>query len=265
MSRASSSSSNSPSPFLRPRTRRRTRSSPGSSPEWRARTARGNTVRGLVPPASICRRSPTPWRAAATRPRWPKCGGAGTPPRPGCTATSPATWSLPTRARASWVSPIPARCGAPSTTCRPTISPARSIASGARSSRSMIRSTATCGRASRGRTAARWCRKASRSPPTCSATCGLRTGPTSTRSSHPTGADPGFDLTDRLRASRYDAIKMVRTGESFFTSLGFAPLPDTFWQRSMIHQAARPRGGVSRECLGHRLASTTFGSRCASR
>lgn len=46
------------------------------------------------------------------------------------------------------------------------------------------------------------------------------------------------DLTARLKANRYDAVKMVRTGEGFFSSMGFAPLPETFWQRSMI---TRPR------------------------
>ena len=29
---------------------------------------------------------------------------------------------------------------------------------------------------------------------------------------------------------------MVRYGESFFTSLGFAPLPETFWERSLFTQ-----------------------------
>ena len=48
-----------------------------------------------------------------------------------------------------------------------------------------------------------------------------------------------IDVTARLRANRYDAVKMVRTGEGFFSSLGFAPLPETFWQRSMI---TRPQG-----------------------
>ncbi|KAF0182013.1 MAG: peptidyl-dipeptidase A [Alphaproteobacteria bacterium] len=50
---------------------------------------------------------------------------------------------------------------------------------------------------------------------------------------------PSIDVTARLRANRYDAVKMVRTGEGFFSSLGFAPLPETFWQRSMI---TRPQG-----------------------
>jgi peptidyl-dipeptidase A len=50
----------------------------------------------------------------------------------------------------------------------------------------------------------------------------------------PKGADPGFDLTQRLRAKKTDAVAMVRYGESFFTSLGFAPLPKTFWERSLF-------------------------------
>ena len=64
----------------------------------------------------------------------------------------------------------------------------------------------------------------------------------------PKGGDPGFDLTDRLRANGYDALKMVRTGERFFTALGFAPLPETFWQRSMF---TKPR---DREVVCHASA-----------
>ncbi|MDX2234683.1 MAG: M2 family metallopeptidase [Hyphomonadaceae bacterium] len=55
----------------------------------------------------------------------------------------------------------------------------------------------------------------------------------------PAGDRQAFDLTQRLRANRYDATKMVKTGEAFFSSLGFAPLPQTFWERSMI---TRPQG-----------------------
>jgi peptidyl-dipeptidase A len=51
----------------------------------------------------------------------------------------------------------------------------------------------------------------------------------------PKGAgDIGYDLTDLLVAKKYDPVKMVRTGEGFYTSLGLAPLPESFWQRSMI-------------------------------
>lgn len=50
----------------------------------------------------------------------------------------------------------------------------------------------------------------------------------------PADADPGYDLTELLKAHNYDALKMVKTGEAFFSSLGFAPLPQTFWERSQI-------------------------------
>lgn len=55
----------------------------------------------------------------------------------------------------------------------------------------------------------------------------------------PAGAgDIGYDLTDLLVKEGYDATKIVKTGEDFFTSLGFAPLPETFWTRSMITKPA---------------------------
>jgi peptidyl-dipeptidase A len=51
----------------------------------------------------------------------------------------------------------------------------------------------------------------------------------------PKGAgDVGYDLTDLLVRNKYTPEKIVRTGEGFFTSLGFAPLPQSFYQRSMI-------------------------------
>ncbi|MFC6197298.1 M2 family metallopeptidase [Ponticaulis profundi] len=45
---------------------------------------------------------------------------------------------------------------------------------------------------------------------------------------------PSYDLTEQLVEKDYDPIKMVETGEAFFSSLGFEPLPETFWERSMI-------------------------------
>jgi peptidyl-dipeptidase A len=44
----------------------------------------------------------------------------------------------------------------------------------------------------------------------------------------------GFDLTDLLKAKNLDAKGMVRDGEGFYKSLGFAPLPDAFWERSLF-------------------------------
>jgi len=50
----------------------------------------------------------------------------------------------------------------------------------------------------------------------------------------PGSADPGYNLTSILKAKGTDAHQMVKYGEGFFTSLGFAPLPETFWQRSLF-------------------------------
>ena len=65
----------------------------------------------------------------------------------------------------------------------------------------------------------------------------------------PKGAgEIGYDLTDLLVKAKYDPEKMVRAGERFYTSLGLAPLPDTFWKRSQI---TRPR---DREVICHASA-----------
>ena len=61
-------------------------------------------------------------------------------------------------------------------------------------------------------------------------------------------ADPGYDLTALLRARQLDAKEMVRYGERFFTSVGFEPLPATFWERSLF---TKPR---DREVVCHASA-----------
>jgi peptidyl-dipeptidase A len=50
----------------------------------------------------------------------------------------------------------------------------------------------------------------------------------------PPNADPGYDLTAILKSRNTDALGMVHYGENFFKSLGFAPLPQTFWERSLF-------------------------------
>jgi peptidyl-dipeptidase A len=57
-----------------------------------------------------------------------------------------------------------------------------------------------------------------------------------------------LDVSARLRSERWDAVKMVRQGERFFTGLGFDPLPATFWERSLF---TRPR---DREVVCHASA-----------
>jgi peptidyl-dipeptidase A len=43
-----------------------------------------------------------------------------------------------------------------------------------------------------------------------------------------------YDLTKTLLGRKTDARGMVKYGENFFVSLGFAPLPPTFWDRSLF-------------------------------
>jgi peptidyl-dipeptidase A len=61
-------------------------------------------------------------------------------------------------------------------------------------------------------------------------------------------AGPGYDLTDILKQKNIDEIGMVHYGENFFKSLGFAPLPETFWERSLF---VKPR---DREVVCHASA-----------
>jgi peptidyl-dipeptidase A len=50
----------------------------------------------------------------------------------------------------------------------------------------------------------------------------------------PQNADPGYDLTAILKARGTQPVDMVKYAERFFTSLGFAPLPKTLWERSLF-------------------------------
>lgn len=50
----------------------------------------------------------------------------------------------------------------------------------------------------------------------------------------PEGAAPAYDLTKLLEAKGMTELDMVRTAEGFFTSLGYAPLPATFYERSLF-------------------------------
>jgi peptidyl-dipeptidase A len=64
----------------------------------------------------------------------------------------------------------------------------------------------------------------------------------------PANADAGFSLTDILKRRKMSAIDMVKAGERFYTSVGFDPLPPTFWERSLF---VRPR---DREVVCHASA-----------
>ena len=53
-----------------------------------------------------------------------------------------------------------------------------------------------------------------------------------------TAAGASYDLNEILKQRKTTAMDMVKYGEGFFSSLGFAPLPKTFWERSLF---TRPR------------------------
>jgi len=50
----------------------------------------------------------------------------------------------------------------------------------------------------------------------------------------PANLESGPDVSAALRAKNMDAKGMVHAAEGFFTSLGFEPLPATFWERSLF-------------------------------
>ena len=47
-------------------------------------------------------------------------------------------------------------------------------------------------------------------------------------------ASSGIDLTKILEEKNIDEIEMTKIAENFFISLGFQPLPETFWERSLF-------------------------------
>ncbi|WOF42639.1 M2 family metallopeptidase [Sphingopyxis indica] len=50
--------------------------------------------------------------------------------------------------------------------------------------------------------------------------------------------DLGYDIGDLLKAKGKGPLDMVRAGENFYSSLGFAKLPDSFWKRSLFLKPA---------------------------
>jgi peptidyl-dipeptidase A len=61
----------------------------------------------------------------------------------------------------------------------------------------------------------------------------------------PKGDAPTFDLSALLKAKGLDPKGMAKTAENFYVSMGFAPLPETFWTRSLL---VKPR---DREVVCH--------------
>ncbi|ESO05112.1 hypothetical protein HELRODRAFT_191596 [Helobdella robusta] len=49
---------------------------------------------------------------------------------------------------------------------------------------------------------------------------------------------PSVDFTDELIKQNYTALKLFQLSDEFFKSLGLIPMPDPFWQKSMIVRPA---------------------------
>jgi peptidyl-dipeptidase A len=64
----------------------------------------------------------------------------------------------------------------------------------------------------------------------------------------PYQGQPSLDVSRGLVARKTTPVEMVKIGERFFTSLGLDPLPQTFWERSML---TKPR---DREVVCHASA-----------
>src|SRR3546814_466346 len=64
----------------------------------------------------------------------------------------------------------------------------------------------------------------------------------------PGSGDLSYDIGELLEAKGKAPIDMVKAGENFYSSLGFAPLPETFWKRSLF---VKPR---DREVICHASA-----------
>ncbi len=64
----------------------------------------------------------------------------------------------------------------------------------------------------------------------------------------PYAGQPSPDVTRAMVAQKYDAVRMTKLAESFFTSLGLKALPASFWDKSMLVQ---PKG---REVVCHASA-----------
>ncbi|MGN6689691.1 MAG: M2 family metallopeptidase [Sphingopyxis sp.] len=54
----------------------------------------------------------------------------------------------------------------------------------------------------------------------------------------PGAGDLGYDVGDLLTEKGKTPLDMVKAGENFYSSLGFAPLPETFWKRSQFLKPA---------------------------
>ena len=161
-------------------------------------------------------------------------GRAGTPSRRRCARTTSASSSCRTKARRNWASPTPARCGGSKYDMPPD-----EFTKELDRLWDQVRPLYLSLHAYVADEAAREVRRCragdgsdSRVPPGQHVGAGLVEHLSD--SSRLPNADPGYSLTEILKKRNMPALDMVRAGERFYTSLGFAPLPKTFFERSLF-------------------------------
>ena len=54
------------------------------------------------------------------------------------------------------------------------------------------------------------------------------------RETEPFKALPSFDCTEALKRANYTPMVMLKTAEKFYQDLGFPPMTDTFWKKSIF-------------------------------
>jgi peptidyl-dipeptidase A len=58
-----------------------------------------------------------------------------------------------------------------------------------------------------------------------------------------------YNISEALVEQHYDANNIVKTAEGLYTSMGFKPLPESFWERSQFTKPVYPDGGyVNANC-----------------
>ncbi|CAL1529680.1 unnamed protein product [Lymnaea stagnalis] len=67
---------------------------------------------------------------------------------------------------------------------------------------------------------------------------------------------PTLDVTDEMVRQNYTAIRIFQTADDFFKSLGMIPMPDTFWDKSLLE---KPQDG--REVVCHASAWDFYNGR----
>ena len=196
---------------------------------------------------SISRRSPRSSPRIGTPPASAKCGRAGTRSPRRSRRTTSGSLKSPTRARRNSGSPIPVSCGSRDTTCRPEDFP-KELDRLWEQLRPLYLSLHTYVRA---KLHAKYGDAVPADGPIPAHLLGniwAQDWSNVYDIVAPPGGGRGVSLDNILKARNVKPEEMVRIGERFFTSVGFDPLPKTFWERSLF---VKPR---DREVVCHASA-----------